>query len=165
MLRSMAVIMVAAALVSGCASTVYQAYPGAPLPPAETCVLVVPALLDVVAIDHAPLDRMLRLKTTSEQRLALLPGDHTLQVRYYDPSADESRRELYMAGPVVVHFKAAPQGVYELRFETSRENPALRRTPDKFRAWVGDAVQSAGPMPGTLEPGAPAAPAKSVLID
>jgi len=166
-------ILIAAVLLSGCASTsTYQAYPGAPLPPDETCVLVVPALLDVVAIDGAPMERLLRMKLGSEQQLLLLPGAHTLQVRYYDPTADESRHELYMAGPVIVRFQAEPRGVYRLRFETSLENPALRRTHDKFRAWIGDSAPEIQTVTGrtqagipTPPPALPTAPAKSVLLD
>ena len=135
-------------------------------------MLVVPALLDVVAIDGAPMERLLRMKLGSEQQLSLLPGAHTLQVRYYDPTADEARHELYMAGPVIVGFQAEPRGVYRLRFETSLENPALKRTPDKFRAWIGDvapAIQppSGGDRPGipTRSPEFPTVPAKSVLLN
>lgn len=162
-------LIVAMLALAGCmSSAVHQAYAGAPLPPEETCVLAVPALLDVVAIDGAPMERMLRVKTGSEQRLSLLPGDHLLQVRYYDPTADESRHELYMAGPVLVRFKAAARGAYALQFETSRENPSLKHTPEKFRAWVDDGLQAAGTTAPTLlgpAPAGPTTPAKSVLLD
>lgn len=161
-------LMVALLLLAGCMSTaVHQVYPGAALPPEETCVLTVPALLDVVAIDGVQMDRMLRLKTGSEQRLSLLPGNHLLQVRYYDPTADESRHELYMAGPVVVRFKAAAKGSYALQFETSLQNPALKRTPDKFRAWVNDGSPASETTAPSLGPAplVPTTPAKSVLLD
>ena len=73
----------------------HQAYPGAPLPAEETCMLRVPAILDVQSIDGVPTEWSLRFKKSEFQELSLVAGNHHLLVRYNDPTADESRQEMH----------------------------------------------------------------------
>jgi len=126
-----------ALLGAGCLSSkVHQAYPGAPQPVDRTCILRVPYLLEVRAIDGVPADWSLRIKNDSVQKLSLLSGGHRLQIRYYDPTADESRHEIYDAGPFDVTFVGDAGSVHELKYETSKSNPELRTTNQKVRVWV-----------------------------
>ena len=115
---------------------VRQAYPGAPLPANETCVLRVPAMLDVRAIDGVPTDWSLRIKKGNLQTITLLPGSHRLLVRYYDPTADESRREPYEVDRMDVTLVANPQSVHELKYETWTRNMDMQRAKQKVRVWV-----------------------------
>jgi hypothetical protein len=124
-------------LGAGCVSEgVRQAYAGAALPDSETCALVVPAMLDVRAIDGVPTDWSLRVKSESARTLRLLPGTHRLWVRYYDPSADEKRREVYEVDRIEVTLQAAAQSVHELRYETWTRNMEMQRARQKVRVWV-----------------------------
>ena len=131
------VLAAVAALGTGCLSNdFHQAYPGAPLPPEETCTLRVPAMLDVRAIDGVPTDWNLRVRKGAMQELSLLPGTHRLLLRYYDPTADESRQEIYEVDRLDVAFQANPQSVHELQYETWVRNPDMRHAKQKVRVWV-----------------------------
>lgn len=141
-----------ALLGTGClTSEVRQTYPGAPQPADKTCTLHVPDILEVRAIDGVPTDWSLRIRKEPVQELSLLSGGHRLQVKYYDPTADESRHVIYDAGPFEVAFVGDARSVYELKYETAKTSPELRKTSQKVRVWV---VQ--------VKPGTPvAAPAVS----
>ena len=126
-----------ALLGAGCfSSDVHQAYAGAPLPADMTCTLQVPGLLEVRAIDGVPTDWSLRIKKAQVQVLSLLAGGHRLQVKYYDPTADESRHEVYEAGPFELSFVGDAGSVHELKYETVQSNPELRKTGQKARVWL-----------------------------
>ena len=127
----------AALLLCGCLSNDFrQVYAGAPLPADETCTLLVPAMLDVRAIDGVSTDWSLRLKKGRMQELSMLPGHHRLLIRYYDPTADESRHEIYEADRIEVTFDAKPRSVHEMKYDTWAHNPELRRNKEKVRVWV-----------------------------
>ncbi len=131
------VLAAVAALGAGCFSNdFHQAYPGAPLLPEETCTLRVPAMLDVRAIDGVPTSWSLRMKKGAMQELSLLPGHHQLLVRYYDPTADESRQEIYEVDRIEVALQANPQSVHELQYETWTRNAEMRRAREKVRIRV-----------------------------
>jgi hypothetical protein len=126
-----------ALLGAGCfSSAVLQSYSGAPLPATETCTLRVPSLLELRAIDGVPTDWSLRIKKDPVQLLSLRAGRHRLLVKYYDPTADESRYEVYEAGPFETIFVGDPGSVQELKYETSNSNSELRKTRQKARVWV-----------------------------
>jgi hypothetical protein len=121
----------------GCLTAdVRQAYPGAPLPAAETCALRVPAMLDVRAVDGVRTDWSLRVKQGSSQLLRLPAGTRRLLVRYYDPTADESRREVYEQDNIEVLLQANPQSEHELKYETWTRNLEMQRARQKVRVWV-----------------------------
>ena len=153
-----------AALGAGCFSNdFHQAYPGAPLLPEETCTLRVPAMLDVRAIDGVATDWSLRVKKGPMQELSLLSGAHQLLVRYYDPTADESRQEIYEVDRIAVAFQANPKSVHELQYETWTRNAEMRRAKQKVRVWVTQ-IDPGQPVPAPraavsapVSTGAPAA--------
>lgn len=131
----------------GCLSPdIHQAYPGAPLPAEQTCTLLVPAMLDVRSIDGVPTDWSLRLKKGGMQELSMIPGRHRLLVRYYDPTADESRQEVYQEDRIDVLLDANPGSAHELKYDTWTYNPELRKAREKVRVWVME-----------ISPGVPAA--------
>ena len=143
-----------ALLGAGCLSSeVRQAYSGAPQPADKTCTLHVPDILEVRAIDGVPTDWNLRIRKEPVQELILLSGGHRLQVKYYDPTADESRHEIYDAGPFEVAFVGDGRSVYELKYETAKTSPDLRKSGQKVRVWV---VQ--------VKPGKPAAAARPPTV-
>ena len=143
-----AALTLSALLGAGCLTeSIHQAYAGAPLPAHETCTLRVPAMLDVRGVDGVPMDWSLRVKQGSVQELSLLPGNHQLWVRYYDPTADATKQEIYEADRILVSFNANPESVSELKYETWTHNPELRKAKEKVHVWV---VQ--------LAPGVAAAP-------
>ena len=146
----LAALAVSALLGAGCLSDdIRQAYPGAPLPADETCTLRVPAMLDVRSIDGVPTAWSLRLKKGSMQELSLLPGNHRLLVRYYDPTADDALHEVYEADRIEVSLAANPKSVHELKYDTWARNPELRKAKEKVRIWVVE-----------LSPGVPVLPAQ-----
>ncbi len=141
-------LMVLALLGAGCLTDdIRQAYPGAPLPADETCTLFVPAMLDVRSIDGVPMDWSMRIKRGKMQELSLLPGNHRLLIRYYDPTADESRQEIYEVDRIELSLAANPKSVQELKYDTWTHNAALRQAREKVRVWVEQ-----------ISPGVPMAP-------
>ena len=153
-------ILAALALLgAGCLSDdIRQAYPGAPLSADETCMLRVPAMLDVQAIDGVPTDWSMRVKRGRMQDLSLLPGNHRLLIRYYDATADESKHEVYEADRLEVVLMANPRSVHELKYETWARNPEMRRAKEKVRVWL---EQVSSGVPTSPRPAAAAGRAPS----
>ena len=90
----------------------------------------------------------------------MAPGNHRLLVRYYDPTADESRQEIYEVDRIAVALTANPKSVHELQYDTWTHDPELRKTGEKVRVWV---VELAPGMPAA-SPAAAAAPVASVRV-
>lgn len=148
--------LVCALACGGCLNgDVRQGYPGAALPVDETCTLQVPAMLDVRAVDGVRTDWSLRVKQGRTQSLRLPAGTHRLVVRYYDPTADESRREVYAMDGIEVLLQANRQSEHVLKYETWTRNLDMQRARQKVRIWVE--TVSAGVPPATpIEPAADA---------
>lgn len=150
-------LLLSVLLGAGCLSSdVHQAYPGAALAANETCTLQVPGELEVRAIDGIPTDWSLRIRKDPVQTLSLVAGGHRLQVKYYDPTADESKHEIYDAGPFDLSFVGSAGSVHALRFETVKTNPELRKTNQKVLVWV-DRIK-AGQVAAAVQPVAPVVP-------
>ena len=139
-------------LGAGCFSPdVHQVYLGEPQPPEKTCTLLVPGLLEIRAIDGVPADWRLRIKRASMQELSLLAGSHYVLVKYYDPTADESRHEVYEDAPVVITFLGDCGSVHELKYETALQHPELRSAGRKVHIWAAQVHPGLHAPPAALE--------------
>lgn len=130
----------------GCASTAtLRGYDGPARPPAELAVLAVPYQLDVLSLDDRPGLSTPLFSTARETQIELLPGSHTLLLRFYSPS-DEIERSgsasLFRSDPATLRFQVAAGRLYRLKY-TYRTGSA--REPN-LQVWIEDDAGAALPQ-------------------
>lgn len=126
--RSLALPLLAAVLsLAGCASSrlPQQTYEGPARAPAEVAILEVPEEVQVMAIDgREPPPSFLR----SQVRLALLPGEHVLGLRYVHLfQINSEEHEVVRSGQAALRFTAGAGGRYRLEAPPQRDLDAARK--------------------------------------
>jgi len=157
-LLTLSTVLVAAGLVSGCATTSFvKAYPGAERPAAQLATVLVPTSVEVRNVNGEQLPNVTSGLYVKQYTVATLPGDQTWRVRYSNPLAGG-----YYADPssvvtespwMDVGFRAEAGRTYRLKVTTPDEDPALRHGHNQVRFSI---VAEQAPAGGAL-PGAPVA--------
>jgi hypothetical protein len=115
-------LLAVASFLSACATTRKQLYPGDVRPAGETALLRSISSLQVMEMDGRTVDESSVHFTPSSIEYEILPGTHSLVVRYsvmYD--LDESDHAPFRSDPVTLTFLAEAGHTYDLRFRTSNE--------------------------------------------
>jgi len=101
-----------AVMLGACASGPRQLYEGARRTPAEESLLAVASALEVIRIDD---DRFPAFFASGDKKLALLPGDHAVVVRFNDNYTSEGGLdERVTSAAYVLELELAPGGRYRL---------------------------------------------------
>jgi len=175
-LLTLSTVLVAAGLVSGCATTSFvKAYPGAERPAAQLATVLVPTSVEVRNVNGEQLPNVTSGLYVKQYTVATLPGAQTWRVRYSNPLAGG-----YYADPTSVvteslwmdvSFHADAGRTYRLKVTTPDEDPALRHDHNQVRFSIvaeqapadsasPTAAGSAVPPPPVL----PAAPAPALHV-
>jgi uncharacterized protein YccT (UPF0319 family) len=148
-------------LLSGCATPSTQnLYSGPERPADEVASVVVPWQIQVRSVNGQKVPLSLFSGSQKESTVRVLPGAQEWSVRYYDPFADDRRdRDPYVdqTGVVPLRFTAEAGRAYRLKFETPKEDPALRDAKQQVRFLVAESDSDVS-QPGVEPDGAQRAP-------
>lgn len=161
------------ALVGGCASDrALVLYDDTPAQQRGQASLLVPPMLDVVAVDDRPV-RVRAFQAVPRERLVFVqPGPHQLTARYSAMvDVDASRRERFTSRPVRLSFDAVAGEAYRLEYddpwtEPGADRPESRDVAIRLVPTAGGAAGKPSPKPSRaadteapLEPSTPSTPA------
>jgi|GEM_PF-753177 len=125
-------------LTAGCMGTkTYQIYEGEPRPADQVAKLKVPVYIDVLSIDGEKVGPGITLLRGNELDLDLLPGPHTIRVRYDDVwEVTDEYHERLKSDPFTMAFEAVPGGVYRIGAEDPEDLGDARDYEKHFKVWL-----------------------------